>query len=151
MEVLGDSIAKIAREKAGIFKPGVPAYTSPQPDDAMESLFTVAGEVGAPLSRVDPIECYEGVNVGGPVALGLAGAHQKLNAALAVKLLRVWAEKTPSPPSWGPAAEEELAAGRLPATWRAGLAKTEWWGRAQIVPDETAVEAAETEDGGKIG
>lgn len=122
--------------------PGVPAFTFPQPDDAMEALRRRAGEVGAPLAQVAPIESFEGEGVGGPIALGLAGAHQRLNAAVAVQLLREWARNAPSPPAWGPAAEEELAAGRLPATWRAGLAKTEWWGRAQIVTDETAVDAA---------
>jgi|AntAceMinimDraft_12_1070368.scaffolds.fasta_scaffold66599_1 folylpolyglutamate synthase len=142
VEILGDTIAKIAREKAGIFKSGVPAFTSPQPADAMEALCLRAAEVGAPLLQAAPIASWEGN--GGAVALGLAGAHQELNAAVAVHLLREWAKSAPTPPAWGAAAEEELALGRLPATWRAGLAKTEWWGRAQIVVDETAVDGADT-------
>lgn len=137
----GDTLAKIAREKAGIFKPGVPAFTSPQSDEAMQSLRTRAEEVGAPLSTVTPLAAYEGGE--GPITLGLAGPHQELNAALAIQLLRTWATRAPSPPAWGYTAEETLASGTLPATWRAGLGKTEWWGRAQVVVDETAVDTAD--------
>src|SRR4029079_5834936 len=49
MAVLGDTLAKIAWEKAGILKPGVPALTIPQPPEAMEVIARVAQEVGAPL------------------------------------------------------------------------------------------------------
>lgn len=38
MELLGDTLPKIAREKAGIFKPHTPAYTVQQPADAMQEL-----------------------------------------------------------------------------------------------------------------
>lgn len=45
VELLGDTLAKIAREKAGIFRPNVPAYTCPQEVEAKESLQTVSNEV----------------------------------------------------------------------------------------------------------
>ncbi len=35
MAVLGHTLPEIAGEKAGILKPGCPAFTVPQPDDAM--------------------------------------------------------------------------------------------------------------------
>lgn len=35
MAVLGHTLPEIAAEKAGILKPGCPAFTVPQPDDAM--------------------------------------------------------------------------------------------------------------------
>jgi folylpolyglutamate synthase/dihydropteroate synthase len=38
MELLGDTLPKIAREKAGILRRGVPAFSVPQPEDAMEAL-----------------------------------------------------------------------------------------------------------------
>jgi folylpolyglutamate synthase len=38
MELLGDTLAKIAGEKAGIFKPDSPALTVAQPAEAMEVL-----------------------------------------------------------------------------------------------------------------
>jgi dihydrofolate synthase/folylpolyglutamate synthase len=42
MAVLGDTLAKIAGEKAGIIKPGVPVVSSSQPQDALEVLKSVA-------------------------------------------------------------------------------------------------------------
>lgn len=45
VELLGDTLAKIAREKAGIFRENVPAYTCLQEVEAMGSLQTVAKEV----------------------------------------------------------------------------------------------------------
>jgi hypothetical protein len=38
MELLGDTLPKIAREKGGILKRGSPAWSVAQPDDAMEAL-----------------------------------------------------------------------------------------------------------------
>lgn len=51
-QILGDTHAKIASEKAGIFKPGVPAITIPQRDDVTEVFVKRAAEVGCPLSVV---------------------------------------------------------------------------------------------------
>src|SRR4029079_13166911 len=46
---LGDSIGLIAREKAGILKPGVPAVISRQTEDAIVSIRARAAEMRAPL------------------------------------------------------------------------------------------------------
>ncbi|KAJ8038264.1 Folylpolyglutamate synthase, mitochondrial [Holothuria leucospilota] len=43
---LGDTIAKIAWHKAGILKPGRPAFTVPQPEDAMKVILDRAKEIG---------------------------------------------------------------------------------------------------------
>ncbi len=51
--ILGRTLDKIAREKAGIFKPGVPAFTIEQPKDADTALKAVADQVGAPLKVVN--------------------------------------------------------------------------------------------------
>jgi len=48
-QFLGDTIARIAREKAGIIKRGVPVVVGPQPDDALEVIEDVAARVGAPV------------------------------------------------------------------------------------------------------
>src|SRR5579883_206508 len=50
-DFLGDSVTKIAGEKAGILKPGIPAVIGPQPADAMAVLERRAAEVGTPLIR----------------------------------------------------------------------------------------------------
>uniref|UniRef100_UPI0023519230 bifunctional folylpolyglutamate synthase/dihydrofolate synthase n=1 Tax=Falsiroseomonas oryziterrae TaxID=2911368 RepID=UPI0023519230 len=51
MDFLGDTLAKIAFEKAGIMKPGVPCATGAQPDEATAVFERVAAEHGAPLLR----------------------------------------------------------------------------------------------------
>ena len=48
---LGDTVAAIAGEKAGILKPGVPAVIGPQPEDAAAIIEARAAAVGAPLYR----------------------------------------------------------------------------------------------------
>jgi dihydrofolate synthase/folylpolyglutamate synthase len=48
---LGDTIAAIAGEKAGILKPGAPAVIGPQPDEAGRVIEARATAVGAPLVR----------------------------------------------------------------------------------------------------
>ncbi|MEN0020507.1 MAG: folylpolyglutamate synthase/dihydrofolate synthase family protein [Planctomycetota bacterium] len=48
-QLLGDNVQQIAREKAGILKPGVPAFTFNQGKEVLPTLKEVAEEVGAPL------------------------------------------------------------------------------------------------------
>jgi dihydrofolate synthase / folylpolyglutamate synthase len=137
MAILGDTLAKIAFEKAGILKAGVPAITVPQAPEAMEVIARVAGEVGAPLwvaderrattddsfgpspvvggsgSVVDLFERYRG-----PTATMLGGTFQRENARLAVGaalLLRG---------AGVPLADAAIAE---------GLAAARWPGRMEIV------------------
>ena len=44
MAVLGNTLAEIAGEKAGIIKEGIPVVSAPQPDEALRVLERVAGE-----------------------------------------------------------------------------------------------------------
>jgi dihydrofolate synthase/folylpolyglutamate synthase len=77
---LGGTLPLIAAEKAGILKPGVPAVSAPQAEEVRAVFTAQAAAVGAALVFVDsPWES-------GPV--GLAGSHQKWNAALALAALR---------------------------------------------------------------
>lgn len=46
---LGDTLAEIAGEKAGIMKRGVPCVVGPQDDDALEVIEAKAARLGAPL------------------------------------------------------------------------------------------------------
>lgn len=48
-QYLGNTLAKIAGEKAGIIKRGVPCVVGPQPDEAMEVIEATARRLGAPL------------------------------------------------------------------------------------------------------
>ena len=77
---LGETITLIAAEKAGIIKPGVPVISAPQADEVRAVLEAKAVEGGVQIGFVSaPWEA-------GPV--GLAGAHQRLNAAVALAALR---------------------------------------------------------------
>ncbi len=78
-EWLGDSIEKIAVEKAGIIKPGVPVVSAAQTPEAAEVLRNRARECGSVLTFV------ERPHAGG---VGLKGPHQKGNAALALAAVR---------------------------------------------------------------
>ena len=78
-QYLGNTLAAIAAEKAGILKPGIPAVSAPQLPEAAEVIAAAAREVGAPLQWVDRPAPY-------PVAL--AGSHQPWNAALAIAALQ---------------------------------------------------------------
>jgi dihydrofolate synthase/folylpolyglutamate synthase len=79
MDMLGDTLAKIAAEKAGIIKPGVPVVTMRQKSEALDVISRVAAECGAPLTIVEMPWQEE---------TGLAGPHQRWNAAMAVAALR---------------------------------------------------------------
>jgi dihydrofolate synthase/folylpolyglutamate synthase len=46
-QFLGDTVAKIAAEKAGIIKRGVPVVVGPQPDEALEVIEATAARLGA--------------------------------------------------------------------------------------------------------
>ncbi|MFC4214556.1 bifunctional folylpolyglutamate synthase/dihydrofolate synthase [Pseudophaeobacter arcticus] len=48
-QFLGDTLTKIATEKAGIIKRGVPVVVGPQPDAALEVIEATAARLGAPL------------------------------------------------------------------------------------------------------
>lgn len=74
-EWLGDTLEKIALEKAGIIKPGVPVVCSPQPPEAERVFRKVAAERGSSIALVETPWVGE---------VALAGAHQKWNAALAL-------------------------------------------------------------------
>jgi dihydrofolate synthase / folylpolyglutamate synthase len=50
--LLGNTLAEIAREKAGIIKPEIPVVSSPQEGEAMRVLLDVAAERRAPLTLV---------------------------------------------------------------------------------------------------
>lgn len=76
---LGDTIEKIAAEKAGIIKPGVPVVSAPQKPGAEAVLREAAARAGSPFTIIK--EPWAG-------PLPLPGEHQQWNAALAVEAIR---------------------------------------------------------------
>jgi dihydrofolate synthase / folylpolyglutamate synthase len=78
---LGDSLEKIAAEKAGIIKSRMPVISAPQPAEAEKIIRARAAECEAPLHFVN--ELYD------KSAIALRGTHQKLNAAIAIAALKL--------------------------------------------------------------
>jgi dihydrofolate synthase / folylpolyglutamate synthase len=82
---LGDTIAEIAREKAGVIKPGIPVVSGPVPAEAAHVIREVCEAAGARLvtaaEQVDPSTVFDGLSP------SLQGAHQRVNASIALSLL----------------------------------------------------------------
>ncbi len=97
-QFLGNTLAKIAGEKAGIIKRGVPVVVGPQPDEAMEVIEDTAMRLGAPLiaygqhwhvheERGRLVYQDERGLLDLPLP-NLMGAHQIQNAGAALAVLR---------------------------------------------------------------
>ncbi|OAV96112.1 hypothetical protein PTTG_02137 [Puccinia triticina 1-1 BBBD Race 1] len=96
VNVLGHSIAEIAGHKGGIFKPGVPALTVQQHyPETIGVLRERAHELKASSFTIIPrrpdLEELE---------IGLAGSHQKHNAAFAIALVNTFLGSPRRPPSY---------------------------------------------------
>jgi dihydrofolate synthase/folylpolyglutamate synthase len=131
-EVLGDTIAAIAREKAGIIKSGGRVVSGPQSPEAARVIRAVAREQAASLVEVGRAVTWtaglagpEGQNLrimgqGGvyEVVLPLLGSFQQENAATAVAALEVLRERGFRIP---------------PESIRRGLGRVSWPGRFQII------------------
>ena len=79
---LGDDLAGIAAEKAGIFKRGVKAIVQQQDSAVVDVLRRCALQRHAPFAVAAPSDA----------TLGLLGSHQKHNAGLALAMARVFAD-----------------------------------------------------------
>jgi len=140
---LGDTLDKIAAEKAGIIKPGVPVITAAAPGRGLEVIAQTAQCLGAPLTVVGQATRLPRSSTGdppvgpslangptgespagqkqtkssAPLQLPLPGQHQRLNAAVAVATVRALAKQLPI--------EDRAIV--------AGLKGVRWPGRMQIV------------------
>lgn len=113
---LGPTLSAIASEKAGIIKNGVPVVSAPQAKSAERVLRETAQ---LKQTTIDFVFSYlEGFK------LGLAGSHQKNNAAVSLDALR----KAGLPPS-----DNAI---------KVGLASVEWPGRFQSVADRFILDGA---------
>ncbi len=121
MDFLGDTLAKIAFEKAGILKAGVPAIIAPQEDDALRVIEAQAMRVRAPrmIAGRDYNVAEEGGRLVYDDARGLLdlplprlkGRHQHDNAAAAIAALRTAFPDVPA---------SAIEAGLREADWPAG-------------------------------
>jgi len=129
-QYLGNTLAAVAAEKAGIIKSGVPLVSGVAADESQDVVSRVCREQGAPLyllgrdfraeAMAAGLFCYRGPGekprLLAGLRNGLAGRHQMENAALALAAL-------------------DLAAGQLPVCEediRAGLGSVRWPGRLEF-------------------
>lgn len=130
---LGETLAEIAGEKAGIAKAGVPLFCMAQAPEALSAIEAVAAKAGAPL-------LLEGRDwqIDDTLRPAMAGAHQLRNANLAAQMLTIL--RHPSE-SWDPGTLRGLASARDPSfRWnddglgraiRTGIATARWPARLQ--------------------
>ena len=118
---LGDTLGKIAAEKAGIIKPGVPVLTAVDASEALAVIRETAGRNGSALTEVRDVSESEWIQP------GLRGAHQRRNAALAVAVVRALQASLP-------VNETALAAGISGVRW-AGRFQVERIGERELVLD----------------
>jgi dihydrofolate synthase / folylpolyglutamate synthase len=109
---LGSTIEEIAREKAGIIKPRVPVITAADEPSARKIIAETAAVKESPLLTVHArdAEALRG-------KVNLRGAHQLINAALAVKTVELLSNQIP-------AGAEAI---------RTGLNTVQWPARLQMV------------------
>jgi dihydrofolate synthase/folylpolyglutamate synthase len=125
--MLGNTLAQIAAEKAGICKAQVPLFLGPLPPEADARVAAIAAEVGAPIRRA-------GVDFAAAPGLpALPGAHQLVNAALATALAR--------------AAARGLGRELAEAAIVAGLAEVRWPGRLERVAADVLFDCAHNLEG----
>ncbi len=109
-QFLGDTLAKIAGEKAGIIVSDAPVVSAVQEKEASRVIAVQANKMRAPLSVVtETVQSY---------SVGLAGEHQRENAALALESLYLLGVEL-----------------RYDAV-RDGLSNVDWPGRFEIVSAE---------------
>jgi dihydrofolate synthase/folylpolyglutamate synthase len=136
-DYLGDSITKIAAEKAGIFKRDVPAIVATQPRDALAVIeraaarvnapFIVAGEHWTASEERGRLVYQDDAGLLDLPAPRLPGRHQFENAGVAIATLRALPSLKIAPAvfeavakaEW-PARMQRLAQGKLPGLLPAG-------------------------------
>ncbi|WP_170516225.1 bifunctional folylpolyglutamate synthase/dihydrofolate synthase [Ruegeria atlantica] len=97
-QFLGDTLGKIAAEKAGIIKPSVPCIVGPQHDEALEVIEYTAARLGAPLlvhgqhwhvhEENGRLIYQDETGLRDLPLPNLLGAHQMQNAGAALAVLR---------------------------------------------------------------
>ena len=133
---LGDTLGKIAAEKAGIIKPGVPVITATDEPEALAVIKEMARGKNAPMIKVAQASRLRAAAE--TAVLPLAGEHQKTNAKLAL-------------------ATVEILQNQIPVSHEAihkGLAGVNWPGRLQLIqrPDgqEILLDGAHNVAGAKV-
>ncbi len=120
LELLGPTLADVAREKAGVFRQGRPALvgSAGSAPEAMAVLRAESARTGALLREVPPSGKWDGV-------FPLPGAHQRANVALAVAAARALL----------PLDEKKVTDGLARTRWPGRLQRIERPGRRPLILD----------------
>lgn len=126
-QYLGDTIAAIAEEKAGIIKPGVPVVFSGAATEALPVITERCRQLDSPLLLLrrdfgaqasgEGLRFTDGAGMGHDYPLNLRGGHQVGNTALALAALECLADRFPL-------SEDEITI---------GLAQVRWPGRMELI------------------
>ncbi len=140
-QYLGDTIAKIAAEKAGILKPGCPACIGVQHDEAAATIESAGSRLGTPMKFADrDFQCFEQygrlvyqeedelLDLDLP---GLPGRFQIDNAGLALAGIRSLADDRIIP--------DHMSAGLATVRWAARLERLGQGYLHTLVPDGTEI------------
>ena len=152
-DFLGDTLGKIAAEKAGIFKHGTPAIVAAQPRDALLVIERQAARVGAPLKIAG--EDWTATEERGRLvyqdeaglldlpAPKLFGRHQFENAGVAIAALRAIKSLKISPGAF--------EAGMVKVDWPARLHRLAQGRLTDLVPagSELWLDGGHNPDGGR--
>lgn len=125
-DLLGDTLAKIASEKAGIIKPGAMVVSAEQDEAALAVIRREANQKGCTFTMVDKSQLqgtprsfsYRGYH---NLGIGLLGSYQPENAALAIEIVEALRVR-------GFAVSDTAL--------REGLAATHWPARFQVVAEQ---------------
>lgn len=140
---LGDSLASIAREKAGILKANVPCAVGEMPCEARQVIEEAAATAGARLIVADRSLVTEAKLANGRAAisvetpsarysnitLGLNGSHQIANAVVAVRILELLTASGFSIPA------DAIVSGLHDVSWAARLEWLELAGGKRVLID----------------
>lgn len=130
-EMLGNTLAEIAREKAGIVKPGAPVVVGLMPEEAEREIRAAARKRGAEVFSVREIFRNEKSDTKNFPETNLFGACQRGNAAAALTAAKIFFEKT-----GGIRFDETLARRALKGVaWRARWEKIELADGRKLVVD----------------
>ncbi|WKZ57644.1 MAG: folylpolyglutamate synthase/dihydrofolate synthase family protein [Bdellovibrionota bacterium] len=135
--VLGDTLAKIAAEKAGIIKPKCPVVSGALPAEAAEVVLAKATELGAPLYRCGSEFSYHTREDGFlfrsgedelPFTPSLRGSHQGHNMSLAIQAALLIERE-----GHRVCANQAIQRGVASVFWPARLEETVWRDRPLLI------------------
>ena len=133
-ETLGNSLAEIAEQKAGIFKSGKSAVIANLAPEAQTVCQKVAEDLGVTLYQADQDFSFKNGHFSSPLAdlhplkLGLEGVYQEENAALALQAFLLFMEQR----------DENVDQEAI----RAALRTTRWAGRLEAITSHTYLDGA---------